>query len=459
MINCSTLSGLLRAGVLALVMSQTASAQEAEAQAQTQAQAEAPASITLTLPDGSKTTLLTGTIRRIRRAIAPETQNGARTRIDWLQLALVREAPEEVAELVGQSVAALAKLRMPEGSPIWFNAGIAQGPMPLTREQLKNGVRSGIILGDSLQFLGSAPEEVRQELTDKGGNALPELQAIASLSPQGKAARLLAQKAREEAEKAQQLAAAQTGEAGQAEAEAAPEAAPTQLAQAPAIGIVRVQQAQAQPAAPVAPTQPAQPQQVGQIIRIQRTQPQQAPQPVQSQPEPADEINDILLAQQAPVQPSGQTIRIQTAQAQPVGQIIRIQQGKTVTVQQAQAEQAPQVIRTQQAQAEQVGEIIRVQQLPAQPGQIIRVQQRQPQQPVEPTQPLRSPFQDAPEWLDGFTEFADATPASKLEQRTAANVPTARRTRGIQLTAKMPAMPTKVWDAEFLGELYGVKQN
>jgi hypothetical protein len=138
--------------------------------------------IKLTLPDGSEGRLPPNTVIRIRKAISTENRNGAKARIDWLQMMLVREPPAEVAALVGGSLASLGKLLLPDGSPVWFNAGAAQGPMPLPPDTLQSGVRSGMMLGNKLQYLASTPEEVREELLAKGGDALPVPAAFESLS-------------------------------------------------------------------------------------------------------------------------------------------------------------------------------------------------------------------------------------------------------------------------------------
>ena len=91
--------------------------------------------------------------------------------------------PAEVAARVEGSLTSLGKLLLPDGSPVWFNAGAAQGPMPLPPERLQNGVRSGMILNNKLQYLSSTPEEVRAELLAKGGDALPLPAAFDSLPP------------------------------------------------------------------------------------------------------------------------------------------------------------------------------------------------------------------------------------------------------------------------------------
>ena len=56
--------------------------------------------IKLTLPDGSEGRLPPNTVIRIRKAISTENRNGAKARIDWVQMMLVREPPAEVAALV-----------------------------------------------------------------------------------------------------------------------------------------------------------------------------------------------------------------------------------------------------------------------------------------------------------------------------------------------------------------------
>jgi hypothetical protein len=139
--------------------------------------------VKLTLPDGSEGRLPPNTVIRIRKTISTENKNGAKARIDWLQMMLVREPPAEVAARVEGSLASLGKLVLPDGSPVWFNAGEAKGPMPLPPERLQNGVHSGMILGNQLQYLASTPEEVRAELVAKGGDALPLPAAFDSLPP------------------------------------------------------------------------------------------------------------------------------------------------------------------------------------------------------------------------------------------------------------------------------------
>jgi hypothetical protein len=172
--------------VLLLGIYLAASSPAASGQAATSA--TAPDSfVKLTLPDGSEGRLPPNTVIRIRKAISTENRNGAKARIDWLQMMLVREPPAEVATLVEGNLTSLGKLLLPDGSPVWFNARAAQGPMPLPPDMLKSGVRSAMVLGNKLQYLASTPEEVRDELLAKGGDALPIPAAFESLPPREQA--------------------------------------------------------------------------------------------------------------------------------------------------------------------------------------------------------------------------------------------------------------------------------
>ena len=172
--------------VLPLGLYLAATAPAASGQAATSA--TAPDSfIKLTLPDRSEGRLSPNTVIRIRKTISTENRNGAKTRIDWLQMMLVREPPAAVATLVQGNLTSLGKLFLPDGSPVWFNAAAAQGPMPLPPDMLQSGVRSAMMLGNKLQYLASRPEEVRDELLAKGGDALPIPAAFESLPPREQA--------------------------------------------------------------------------------------------------------------------------------------------------------------------------------------------------------------------------------------------------------------------------------
>ena len=129
--------------------------------------------IKLTLPDGSEGRLEPKQVIRIRRALPSESDRGAKTRIDWIQPMLVRETPEAVVALVAPMLPTLGKLLMRDRSPIWFNAVYSEGPLPLTSDNLQDGVLSGMSLGNKLQLLASDPQQVFDEISAKGGRLLP----------------------------------------------------------------------------------------------------------------------------------------------------------------------------------------------------------------------------------------------------------------------------------------------
>ena len=129
--------------------------------------------IRLALPDGSEGRLDANSVIRIRRALTSESQRGAKTRIDWLQTMLVRESPEDVANRFQAPMPTLGKLLLPDRSPVWFNARFAEGLLPLPSDRLQNGVQSGMVLGNMIQLLANSPEQVRDEISAKGGKPLP----------------------------------------------------------------------------------------------------------------------------------------------------------------------------------------------------------------------------------------------------------------------------------------------
>jgi hypothetical protein len=129
--------------------------------------------VKLTLPDGSEGRLEPSQVIRIRKALPSESERGAKTRIDWIQPMLVLETPETVASLVAPLLPTLGQLLMRDKSPIWFNALMAEGPLPLTNDNLEGGVLSGMALGNKLQLLASGPQQVYDEIAAKGGRLLP----------------------------------------------------------------------------------------------------------------------------------------------------------------------------------------------------------------------------------------------------------------------------------------------
>jgi len=79
--------------------------------------------IKLTAPDGSESRLDGSEVVRVRRATHEEDTTGiSKTRVDWVELMMVREEPDAVAALVRTELNSLAELALPDGSPVWFNA-------------------------------------------------------------------------------------------------------------------------------------------------------------------------------------------------------------------------------------------------------------------------------------------------------------------------------------------------
>jgi len=143
--------------------------------------------VKLTLPDGSETKLRVSLVTRIRKALASESERGAKTHIDWLETLLVRESPEAVAASIGAMLPSLGQLLMPDRSPVWFNALEAYGPMPLSADKMQGGILSEMILGGKVQYLANALEQVHAEIIARGGKPLPipGSSGIASREQQG----------------------------------------------------------------------------------------------------------------------------------------------------------------------------------------------------------------------------------------------------------------------------------
>jgi hypothetical protein len=109
---------------------------------------------------------------RIRRAWKGEGA-GAKTRIDWPQLQLVKDDPQAVASAIKPELASLRELKLPDGTPVWFNAKEARGPLRVPDYYKVDGVRSAFALGPATQYVSSTPEEVAATIKDGGGTALP----------------------------------------------------------------------------------------------------------------------------------------------------------------------------------------------------------------------------------------------------------------------------------------------
>lgn len=130
--------------------------------------------ITLTAPNGEQINIAGSLVKRARRAIAGESlREGARTRIDWVEMLLVREPIEMVAAAVQAELATFTRVTSRDGSKIWFNGRLATGPLILTPSQKDGIVKSAIKLLNYRQYVVETPAEVRAILEESGGEVLP----------------------------------------------------------------------------------------------------------------------------------------------------------------------------------------------------------------------------------------------------------------------------------------------
>ena len=130
--------------------------------------------ITLTKPDGAPVDIDGTLVFRARRAIAGERkEEKARTRIDWVDMQLVREPIDDVAPLIRAELPTFTVVTSRDGSPIWFDGREAVGPFPLTPSQDEGIVRSAIKLMGYRQYVTETPDEVRTILGAAGGTVLP----------------------------------------------------------------------------------------------------------------------------------------------------------------------------------------------------------------------------------------------------------------------------------------------
>src|SRR4051794_16537000 len=106
--------------------------------------------LTFTAPDDSEVRIDGARVVRIRRTIAGENVS-ARTRIDWVGMALTKEAAPDVAAAVSGEHRSLARLTLPDGSPIWFDAKKADGPVRTIPWERQGNIRSAILLAGRKQ--------------------------------------------------------------------------------------------------------------------------------------------------------------------------------------------------------------------------------------------------------------------------------------------------------------------
>ncbi|MGO4736587.1 hypothetical protein AB4099_08590 [Bosea sp. 2KB_26] len=129
--------------------------------------------ISLTLSDGSQVPLLARRVARIRRALPGDGDPLAKTRIDCVDVLLVIELPDYVAAVVGEKLPTLAELTLPDGSPVWFDAEKAAGPLPLDSRHQADGILSSLEISGKRQFVGSSHDDVAEVISSAGGAALP----------------------------------------------------------------------------------------------------------------------------------------------------------------------------------------------------------------------------------------------------------------------------------------------
>jgi len=128
-----------------------------------------------TRPDGLKVQIKATDVIRARRVIYGETKNkDVKSRIDWGQMQLVMEPIEEVSSRIKTELEAAKKhvfmcLHSRDGTPIWFNATKAVGPMPLIPMRQDGVVHSAIKLMGYRQYVTETPEQVRKLLKEYGG--------------------------------------------------------------------------------------------------------------------------------------------------------------------------------------------------------------------------------------------------------------------------------------------------
>ena len=130
--------------------------------------------ITLTAPNDSSVTIDGTLVIRARRAVHGESiSDGVQTRIDWVQLQLVKEPLSHVTAAISAVLPSFVYLTGRDGSQIWFNATKAVGPLTLVPHQRKGGARSAIKIMGYRQYVTETDAEVRALLSANGGTVLP----------------------------------------------------------------------------------------------------------------------------------------------------------------------------------------------------------------------------------------------------------------------------------------------
>ncbi|WP_152579651.1 hypothetical protein [Bosea sp. LC85] len=128
--------------------------------------------ITLTLA-GPQIQVGTRRVTRIRHAVPNDGNPKAKTRVDGVEPMLVIELPEFVASTVKANSPTLAKLSLPDGNPVWFNAENASGPLRLVPSQKVSGALSALLISGKRQYVANTHDEVAEAIAAAGGSPLP----------------------------------------------------------------------------------------------------------------------------------------------------------------------------------------------------------------------------------------------------------------------------------------------
>ena len=129
--------------------------------------------IQFTATNGKKISILVEQIQRARVTLSSEDDHGARSRVDWSQMNLVKESIEEVSAAIKASLPSFMYLSAGDGKAIWFDAKKAIGPFELLPSQRSDKVQCSIKIMGYRQTVAQAPDEVRRLMRENGGTPFP----------------------------------------------------------------------------------------------------------------------------------------------------------------------------------------------------------------------------------------------------------------------------------------------
>lgn len=131
------------------------------------------APIDLTAPDNSVTRIEASAVRRIRGAIGVELDNGRHTLVNHAIDNLVKEQPQDVAARVMASVAAIVRFTQLDGTSVWFNGLMIEGPQKLTGTEVTDGANSAVHLAGKRFRLKETGQQIHDAIEGVGGTPLP----------------------------------------------------------------------------------------------------------------------------------------------------------------------------------------------------------------------------------------------------------------------------------------------